>query len=164
MKEKHFIYITNFFRKSKLRTSLVKICSKFLPLLVVIIYALSIFYLAVKRDQRIILFILVPAIDFIFISLFRNYKNKPRPYDIYNFIPLVKFEPGKGKSFPSRHTASAFIIAMACFYLNTYLGFFTFIIAFLIGSSRIISGVHFPKDVIAGMLISILFGYVCFFI
>lgn len=163
MKEKHFIYITDFFRKSKIRTSLIKIFSKFLPLLIVIIYVLSIFYLAAKKDSRIVLFILVPALDFIFISVFRNYKNKPRPYDIYNFIPLVKFEPGKGKSFPSRHTASAFIIAMACFYLNTYLGLFTFTIAFLIGASRIISGVHFPKDVISGMLISILFGYICFF-
>lgn len=164
MKEKHFIYITDFFRKSKLRTSLIKICSKFLPLLVVAIYSLSIFYLVLNKDSRIILFILGPAVDFIFISLFRNYTNKPRPYDTYNFIPLVKFKHGKGKSFPSRHTASAFIIAMACFYLNIYLGFFTFIIAFLIGASRIISGVHFPRDVIAGMLISILWGYICFFI
>lgn len=163
MNEKHFIYMTNFFRVSKTRTYLVKICSKILPILVVLIYFFSILYLAVERDTRIVLFILVPAIDFIFISLFRNYKNNTRPYDLYNFTPLINFESGKGKSFPSRHTASAFIIAMACLYINKYLGIFAFIIAFLIGLSRVLSGVHFPKDVIAGMTISILLGYICFF-
>lgn len=163
MNEKHFIYMTNFFRQSKIKTTVVKICSKLLPLLVIVIYFISIFYLIINRDSRIILFILVPAIDFIFISLFRNYKNNTRPYDIYNFKPLINFEHGKGKSFPSRHTASAFIIAMACLYINSYLGIFTFILAFLIGISRIICGVHFPKDVISGMVISILFGYICFF-
>lgn len=164
MKEKHFIYITDFFRESKIRTSIVKICSKFLPLLVVAIYFLSIFYLAINKNSKIILFTLVPAVDFIFISLFRNYKNNTRPYDVYKFTPLVNFEHGKGKSFPSRHTASAFIIAMACLYINTYLGFFMFILAFLIGISRVLCGVHFPRDVIAGMTISILWGYICFFL
>ncbi|HCW54399.1 MAG TPA: PAP2 family protein [Clostridium sp.] len=163
MKEKHFIYITDLIRQSKTRISLVQICSKFLPLLVVAIYFLSFIYLAINKDSKIILFTLVPAIDFIFISLFRSYKNSTRPYDIYNFIPIVSFQPGKGKSFPSRHTASAFIIAMACLYINTYLGLFMFALAFIIGISRVICGVHFPKDVISGMIISILFGYICFF-
>ncbi|NME83810.1 phosphatase PAP2 family protein [Clostridium sp. SM-530-WT-3G] len=163
MKEKHFIYITDSIRKSKTITSLVKICSKFLPLLVVAIYFVSFVYLAINRDPKIILFTLVPAINFIFISLFRSYKNNTRPYDIYKFTPIISFQPGKGKSFPSRHTASAFIIAMACLYINTYLGLFMFVLAFIIGISRVICGVHFPKDVVSGMIISILFGYICFF-
>ncbi|MBE6063160.1 MAG: phosphatase PAP2 family protein [Clostridium butyricum] len=164
MKEKHFIYITNFFRQSKISTFFIKILSKFLPVIIAIIYLVSILYLAKHKNDQIILFTLVPAINFICITLFRNYKNAPRPYDIYNFTPLTKFKRGKGRSFPSRHTSSAFIIAMACLYINIYLGILTFVLAFLIGISRIASGVHFPKDVIVGMLSSILLGYICFFI
>lgn len=164
MKEKYYIYITEFFRKSKLRETALKAASKFLPLIVVAIYFLSIIFLSLNKDYRIILFIMIPAIDFVFITLFRKYINAIRPYDKFNFTPVVKYEHGKGKSFPSRHTASAFIIAMACLYINLYLGIFMFLLAVLIGLTRIVSGVHFPKDVIAGMIISIVLGYVCFFL
>ncbi|MDO5516514.1 MAG: phosphatase PAP2 family protein [Clostridium sp.] len=164
MKEKYYIYITEFFRKTKLREQFIKLSSKLLPLIVVAIYFLSILFLILRRDSRLILFVLIPAMDFIFITLFRKYINAIRPYDKFNFTPVVKFEHGKGKSFPSRHTASAFIIAMACLYINLYLGIFMLLLAVLIGLTRIISGVHFIKDVAAGMFISIILGYICFFL
>lgn len=163
MKEKDYIYITEFFRKTKLRENLLRLSSKSLPLVVVLIYFICILYLFIKKDSKIIFFVLIPAIDFIFITLFRKYINAIRPYDKFSFTPVVKYEHGKGKSFPSRHTASAFIIAMACLYLNFYLGLFMFLLAVLIGFTRIASGVHFPKDVIAGMIISTIFGYIFFF-
>lgn len=164
MKEKDYIHITNFFRKTKFKKELIKISSKLLPLIVVAIYFICIGLLFIKRDSKIILFVLIPAMDFIFISIFRKIINAERPYDKYKITPLVDFKHGKGKSFPSRHTASAFIIAMGCLYINLNLGLFMFILSILIGLSRIASGVHFVRDVVAGMSISVLLGYLCFFV
>lgn len=65
---------------------------------------------------------------------------------------------------PSRHTACAFIIAMAFMYVSIPLGIAYLIISTLIMISRVLAGVHFISDVIAGMAISLLYGYFSFFI
>ena len=65
---------------------------------------------------------------------------------------------------PSRHTASAFIIAMSFLYISTPLGIAYLIISVLIMISRVLSGVHFISDVLVGMLISLLYGWFSFFI
>ena len=163
MTEKQYKIITNFFRKNKFRSKSIKILCKYSPILVVLIYVCTIVSLYLKNDKRLILFLIIPALDLIFVSVFRKALNKPRPYDVYDYEPLTDYKKGKGQSFPSRHTASAFIIAMACLYLNLTYGLIMIIIALIVGASRILTGVHYPKDVIAGALVSILFGYIGFF-
>jgi undecaprenyl-diphosphatase len=62
-------------------------------------------------------------------------------------------------SFPSGHTITAFAIAigLGCFYpgMNAGLGF----IALSIAASRILLGMHFLSDVVAGALIGSVLGY-----
>lgn len=107
--------------------------------------------------------VLVPAGTFAFVTLFRYVINAPRPYEVTGIVPLMKKDT-VGLSFPSRHTSSVFIIAMAYLYVNAVLGFFMMIFAVLIGLSRIVFGVHFSKDVIAGALISIVIGIIFLFV
>lgn len=164
MTENQYKIITNFFRKNKFRSESIKILCKYSPILVVLIYVCTIVFLYLKNDERLVLFLIIPALDLIFVSVFRKVLNKPRPYDVYNYEPLTDYKKGKGESFPSRHTASAFIIAMACLYLNYTYGLIMIIIALIVGASRIFTGVHYPKDVIAGAIFSILFGYIGFFL
>lgn len=164
MNQKQYICIIDFFKKNKFRENTINFFCKYSSISVVIIYFFTIFYLFLEKDKRMFLFILIPALNFIFVTIIRRLLNKPRPYDELNYVPLVKFKKGKGKSFPSRHTASAFIIAIACLYLNIYFGAFMIILASLIGISRIITGVHYPKDILFGILISFIFGYLGFFI
>ncbi len=58
-------------------------------------------------------------------------------------------------SFPSGHTAAAFLMAslMSVFFPSFVILFY--FLALLIGVSRIYNGVHYPGDVIAGALIGI---------
>ncbi len=89
--------------------------------------------------------------------------NEQRPYERYG-KPSVFNKTTKGKSFPSRHTASAFIIAMAFMYESTPLGIAAMVISLLIEISRILSGAHYIHDVVAGMTFSVIAGYVFFFL
>lgn len=74
----------------------------------------------------------------------------------------MPFESLKEKSFsfPSGHTATSFGAAIAIFYVDKKKGIVPLILAFLIGFSRIYIHVHYPSDVIGGMIVGILFGIV----
>ncbi|MCQ2471190.1 MAG: phosphatase PAP2 family protein [Clostridia bacterium] len=61
-------------------------------------------------------------------------------------------------SFPSGHTASSFAFAMGALYIDKKKGIIPLILAFLIGFSRIYIHVHYPSDVIGGMITGIVFG------
>ena len=161
MREEQYIKLTYYLKKNKLREKSVTVLCKILPLFITLIYIASTLFLIVNKNRNILLFLAVPASNFIFISVLRKIINTPRPYDIFDYDPIIKHS--SGKSFPSRHTSSAFIIAFSYFYLgHIYWGLFMSIIAILIGLSRVICGVHFPKDVISAVLISIIWALITF--
>lgn len=68
------------------------------------------------------------------------------------------YDPPKRHTFPSGHTATAFSV---CFYLailskRKLVKSLLFLIAFLVGYSRIYVSAHFPADVLGGALLAIL--------
>ena len=67
-----------------------------------------------------------------------------------------------GESFPSRHTLSAFLITMTGFYVYFPVGIVLAVMSLIIAITRVVSGVHFTKDVIAGAVIGILSGIIYF--
>jgi undecaprenyl-diphosphatase len=70
---------------------------------------------------------------------------------------------GEPFSFPSGHTTVFFAIAMAVFYFNKKWGIIAFVVAILVGLSRVYTGVHWPLDIVAGALIGILSGIIIHF-
>ncbi|CAB1256678.1 acidPPc domain-containing protein [Ruminococcaceae bacterium BL-6] len=75
-------------------------------------------------------------------------------------------------SFPSGHTMSSFGAALIIYNTNQALGVIAFIFAFLIAFSRLYLFVHYPSDVITGMLLGLassfplilLFAALCAFV
>ena len=82
---------------------------------------------------------------------------RPRPYDLRPYIELV-VRPMWDYSFPSGHTAAAFAVATAIFLYDKRWGIPAYIFAVLMAFSRLYLYVHYPSDVLAGMLIGILSG------
>lgn len=70
----------------------------------------------------------------------------------------------KGKSFPSRHVFSVFIIAMTIFYEHPGAGVLLGIIGLFLGIVRVLVGVHEPKDIIVGALAGIVCGIVGYYV
>ena len=105
--------------------------------------------------------IIVPSISFLVVSLFRKVISSPRPYEVYGFTPALKKDT-KGKSFPSRHVFSIFMVAITFFQVSIPIGVFLIVLGVALAVIRVVGGVHFVKDVIAGAVIAILIGIICF--
>jgi undecaprenyl-diphosphatase len=66
-----------------------------------------------------------------------------------------RISPSDLFSFPSGHTAAAFLIATLIGYSFPVLWAPAFIWALLVGVSRIYLGVHYPSDILAGLFIGV---------
>lgn len=126
-------------------------------------YPIVLLILALTRETRFWRVLLTPAITFILVSFCRHYINAPRPYELLAITPIIAKDT-KGQSFPSRHVFSAFVIATILYHISHLLGVMLLIFGTLLALMRVIGGVHFPKDVIAGALLGIFFGFLGFLI
>ncbi len=166
MKEEQYKFLSEFFTASKSRSNTIKALHDILPAIMMVFYPLQLIYLLVNDGFMSEMFLkatFVPLSVLIVVTIMRHIINAKRPYEVYDYTPAVN-KGTKGKSFPSRHTASAFIIAMAFLYLDVKIGVVMLVLATVIGITRVLSGVHFIRDVVFGAVFSILAGIVCFFL
>ena len=102
--------------------------------------------------------ILVPGLAFWMGTLLRARLNFPRPYEQPGFIPLVP-KSTRGNSCPSRHALSAAVLGMVWLYFYPAVGVGMLAIAALICLLRVLSGVHFIRDVLVGAAFGLAFGF-----
>ena len=93
------------------------------------------------------------------VSVSRKIINEPRPYEKYG-IPPVLDKDTRGKSFPSRHVFSVFVIASTVFVWNHPAGIALGFLGVVLAAIRVIGGVHTVADVTAGMMVGILSGII----
>lgn len=81
---------------------------------------------------------------------------RPRPCDLRTVEMLVP-RPN-GDSFPSGHTCSAFAAAFALWLERKRLGIAALVLAGFIGFTRLYLYVHFPTDVLGGVILGCVLG------
>ena len=107
-----------------------------------------------KRLKQKALFLVASVATAVIITTTLKYViNRPRPFETYSFIEKVT--SGGSPSFPSGHTTDAFVIATALSiaFPRWYIMISSFIWATAIAYSRMGLGVHYPMDVLVGILI-----------
>lgn len=101
--------------------------------------------------------VVVPGLGFGLVSFFRHRLNAPRPYDEWAIDPLLAREK-HGDSLPSRHAFSATVISLVAWRAAWPLGVILLVLTLILGLVRIIGGVHYPRDIIAGICCGLLCG------
>lgn len=115
------------------------------------------FLMATKKYRRFGLFMFVAmGLAFLIGNLgMKNLIARPRPCWRHPEVPILVELP-KDFSFPSGHTMHSVIGAFGVWKANKHMGIAAFILAGLIAISRIYLYVHYPTDVLGGLLIGLL--------
>lgn len=112
--------------------------------------------LVLMLNIKVIPYAAFPMIELLIVTKFRNMIDRPRPFDVLDVTPLENHS--SGHSFPSLHCSSSFVITTALFYISPVLGIISLIISIIVAATRLLAGVHYPTDVLAGIIIGLLFG------
>ncbi len=160
MTEQKYKKMIECIKDKKTAFALLEFLYKRLPVLVLLCYPVMLLVKALQGfDKDFWLMLCVPAGVLVAVTAVRKLIDRQRPYEKFMTPPLFDRD-GKRQSFPSRHTASAFIIAMSGFVLNMWLGIALLTVACVIGATRVLSGVHYITDVLAGAILSVVVGIV----
>ena len=127
-------------------------------------YMLALLQLMLSRDIRLVRVLLVPAACFILCTILRPVIGRQRPYDRFGAEPVGRYVRGKGKSMPSRHTASAAAIALAAAYAfsSPVITAAMAALCLLIAGLRVLCGQHYISDVLAALALSLVVSLIGF--
>ena len=138
--------------------SLLRTFNRFMTVVMPIVYLtlLTTIYFREGFGKQVGIYLFIPASGFVILSLLRKKINAPRPYEVWEIIPLLDRD-SPGQSMPSRHVFSATIISMACLHASLSVGVILLVLSAFLGLVRVSGGVHYLKDVVVGYI----FGLVC---
>lgn len=152
-----------FFLQDYIRTPLLTYIMEFFTILGnvgMISIAACIVLLAIKKYRPIGITASVSLILNLFIVnlLLKPLIGRIRPYDAFESLTIL-INPPSDYSFPSGHSSASFAVAAVMFMLlPKKVGVPAVIVASIIAFSRLYLGVHYPSDVVAGIIIGCLTG------
>ena len=142
---------------------LLRTFNRFMTVVMPMIYLtlLAITYLQEGLGKQVGIYLFIPASGFVILSFLRKKINAPRPYEVWEIVPLLDRD-SPGQSMPSRHVFSATIISMACLHASLSVGAILLVLSALLGLVRVSGGVHYPKDVVVGYICALVWGVLFF--
>lgn len=151
-----FQFIHQFAGRSVVMDDLGIFFANYLPYLLVLGFLVLTWY---ERDWRRKLYVFIEGALAVVLArglvteIIRFFYYHPRPFDFYNFAPLIS---ESGSSFPSGHAAFFFALAMVVWYVNRTWGIWYLILSCVNGIARIYVGVHWPLDILGGIAVGVL--------
>ncbi|KKQ14870.1 MAG: PAP2 superfamily protein [Candidatus Moranbacteria bacterium GW2011_GWE1_36_7] len=129
----------------------------------VMILIAFVFFLRLSREKQkeimVFAIITLPAI-YLMAKISSLFYYNPRPFVVENFVPLVAHADNNG--FPSDHTLLSGAVAAVVYFFNKKVGAFLFLLAVLVGASRILAGVHHAVDIAGSIMIAFVVSFLMY--
>ena len=103
--------------------------------------------------------LIITGVPFVALTVMRLMINAPRPYELLEFYEK-KPKNKSGRSFPSRHVFSVFVIGTVMVPTNAIVGSVLMLLGAALAAMRVLLGVHFIRDVVAGAIIGPVSGVI----
>lgn len=158
-------FLNDFTGQSRLFDVLVVFLASYLQYFIIVTFLLMLYFSASLKGKKIrvlgvtIIAAIVARLGVT--ELIRFFYHRPRPFIDHQLRVLVSENRW---SFPSGHSAFFFAMATAIYLYNKKWGVGFFVAAVLINVSRVIAGVHYPSDILGGLVVGILTAYVVFYL
>lgn len=157
-------FLNNLTGKSQIFDTFTVFLASYLQYILIALFLLLLYFSAYSRRQKIYIF-WVTVISVVIarlgaVEIIRFFYHRPRPFFTYKLHPLLLENKW---SFPSGHAAFFFAMATTIYLYNKKWGIGFFVAALLMNISRIVAGVHYPSDILGGMIVGIIIGYLTFY-
>lgn len=109
----------------------------------------------IERSRRLEMALLMVAsviVTALLVKLAAVIHQDPRPFVRDGVVPYFAHGPDNG--FPSDHTTYSAVIAFVVLKYSRKTGIALAVLSLLIGTSRVIAGIHHGQDIIGGVLIA----------
>lgn len=127
----------------------------------IIYYILLVLLLLNKKTRKLGVIL---GISMLLNHILSNITLKPlfartRPFDVNTGVEIIIKKPSS-YSFPSGHTAQAFTTAFAFLFAKSKLTKLMFVFACIMAFTRLYLYVHYPTDILGGLLCGLISGYI----
>ncbi len=155
-----FYFFNNLAGRSRIFDDAVIFFAAYLQYFIVVFLLLFLYLSAYSRIKKIYIFLLASISGIIarfgLAEAIRFFYHHPRPFVSHSVHQLLT---ESGWSFPSGHSSFFFALATAIYFYDKKWGIGFFIAAIFMNVSRIIAGIHYPFDILGGMLVGIATAY-----
>lgn len=148
-----FLFIFSLNNHSQVTDILMIVGARFIIYLTFLLMFVFVFKGGITERKAMILAILTIPIIIVLIKGIHLFFYESRPFINYQISPLIPYEDDA--SFPSGHTSIISAIAFSYIYLKSKWAPVFLLLAIWVGLSRIYVGVHYPLDILGGIVVGI---------
>ena len=139
--------------------------AEYLPYLTVVVL---LYYLFAHEDKKrgvreIATMVAIATLAWILAHAIKYFYYTPRPFVLLQGI-MALFPQESDASFPSGHATFFSALAMGMYFYHKKIAAVLAVVALLIGLARIITGVHFPLDILAGFVLGPAIAVIVYFL
>ncbi len=120
-------------------------------------------FLYLNGNQRLALELVLGLLTLWFVvETIKALADRARPFAMLKDVRIIGWR-ALGRSFPSGHTAQAFFVMSLFIHHFRFIpgvGIILYAVAALVGITRMYVGAHYPRDVIAGALLGLIWGII----
>jgi undecaprenyl-diphosphatase len=131
--------------------------AKYLSIISIIVYLIFSFDLWQTNMRKFKYFLILSLFSFLLTYVVGKILgfviSDPRPFVVEHISPLIDHAADNG--FPSAHTLITVVIASVIFIYNKKLGILLFVIALIVGITRLLAYIIHPVDIVGATLIGI---------